>query len=378
MERGSCILSLSNDSWDTPYWTSRQFLTYCLSKHARVLYATDRPEIRSLRSHRREVDLGSAPFAPPPGLEVLRASWPRTYRLRRLDGLMHGLHAKELQGRLRRARPARRILYVWHPSHVTTVERLEYDLLVYHPFDMFRHFDGSSDAVAMAEARLCELADAVVTPHQKVAEALGHPQSHVVHNGVFLPAFPDFRSLPTPPQMHHVARPVIGYLGAINDKIDFELMADIARARPDWQFVMVGPRGGGRWRDSNAFRAFSGRSNSIFLPGVPIDRVAPIMASFDVGLIPYRLEGWARFSESPLKLYQYWAMGVPVAVSPLPNLGSEPGSLEVGEAAQDWVEGIERLLQARSETSRWALRQRALEHSWEERAARVMEIIDAI
>jgi glycosyltransferase involved in cell wall biosynthesis len=288
------------------------------------------------------------------------------------------LHARGLQERLDRERPSRRVLYVWHPLQLKTVERLDYDVLVYHPFDMFRHFSDTSNHTMELEDRLCRLADAVITPHHAVAESLGHPRSHVVHNGVFLPAFPDYRSLPASPQLRDLSRPVVGYLGVINDKIDFGILLDAARARPDWQFVMVGPTRSGRWRDSEAFGAFAGLENTKFLPGVPIDRVAPIMAGFDVGAIPYRLEGWAGYSESPLKLYQYWAMGVPVVASPLPTFVSEPGAIEVGASGWEWVAAIERLLEARSEDRRSALRQRALGHSWEEKAVRVMSIIDGL
>lgn len=378
MARAGCILSLSRTQWSSPYWTSRQFLTYYLSRHARVLYATDRAEFRTLLTLRQKSEPETAPFAPPPGLELVNTPWPRTYRFHRADSVLLDLHVRALQERLDRDRTSRRVLYVWHPVHLTTVERLDYDVLVYHPFDMFRHFSESSDRTVELEDRLCRLADAVITPHHAVAESLGHPRSHVVHNGVFLPAFPDYRSFPAAPQLQGLSRPVVGYLGVINDKIDFRILRDAARARPGWQFVMVGPTRSGAWRDSEAFRAFAGLENTKFLPGVPIDRVAPIMAGFDVGAIPYVLDGWAGYSESPLKLYQYWAMGVPVVASPLPTFVSEPGAIEVGASGGEWVGAIDRLLEARSEGRRSALRQRALGHSWEEKAVQVMSIIDGL
>jgi len=35
--------------------------------------------------------------------------------------------------------------------------------------------------------------------------------------------------------------PRIGYVGSINIKVDLLLVAEIARRRPDWHWVIIGP-----------------------------------------------------------------------------------------------------------------------------------------
>ena len=370
----SVVLSLSTSSWRMPYWTSRQFLMYELAGLTKVVYATGREDLRDALDFRtvfRSRD--PEPFAPPSGLEVINSIWPRTYRYSGLEKMLSKAYVRRLQRHLDTRR--RRTLYVWQPKFVAIAKRLSYDALVYHPYDMFRHFHGAGEQVARDEEELCQLADAVVTPHSKVAEVLAHPNSHVINNGLFLPAFPDYRSVKA---IRAVAesQPAIGYLGMINDKIDFELLLRVFQRRPDWQLVFVGFEGPGTWREGDAYRAIRALKNVHFMSSVPIDKAASVIAGFDVGLIPYSLSGWAKFSESPLKLYQYWAMGVPVVSSPLPTLESIPAALEVSGSSDEWEAAIEKQLQARTAGSRSSLRELASNHSWTAKAHQVSEIIN--
>lgn len=369
------ILSLSTSAWAYPYWTSRQFLMYELARRTRVVYATQRPDLRDfLHPGSRGDKRQRPPFDAPPGMVVARTKWPRTYRFRLLDAAFSSAYRRRLQAHLD-SRDGQRVVYAWNPSFVDTVRRLSYDTLVYHPYDMFRHFVDSPDEVVEQESAICDLADAVITPHQKVADALGHPNTHVMNNGVFLPAFPDFRDLQPFEGLREIGRPLIGYVGAINDKIDFALLLDVFSTQTDWNLAFVGFSGPGKWKSSPAFQRISKLSNVHFLDGVPIDQVARAMAGFDVGIVPYSLSGWAGFSESPLKMYQYWAVGVPVLSTPLPNLQPDREALAIGRTPDEWSAAISELLRLRNEAVRARLREKAVAHSWAAKADKVLGLL---
>lgn len=373
------ILSLSTSDWAYPYWTSRQFLMFQLARRARVIYASDRPEVRkALQRWLFRLSASKAPFDPPDGVFLLSARWPRTFRFPKLDRWFLQAYASRLQRHLDAGRPSKRVVYVWNPSFLEVVKALSYEVLIYHPYDMFRHFVGSPGKVIQQEEDLCTLANAVVTPHREVARVLAHPNAHVMNNGVFLPAFPHYASLNQPEFLSRFDRPLVGYVGAINDKIDFPLLLEVFEARPEWQLVIVGFAGAGNWKRSEPYERLCSLANVRFMEGVPIDRLAHVIAGFDVGIVPYSLSGWAQFSESPLKLYQYWAMGVPVVSTPLPNMEPISGALAVCRTAEDWQAGIEQQLASRTDASRAQLRARAEAHSWAVNADRVMSLISEL
>jgi glycosyltransferase involved in cell wall biosynthesis len=369
------LLSISNSPWSTPYWTSRQFLSYELARYANVAYAIERPELRNvtrwlaIQFRRRE-----APFAPPTNLQVMPQFWPRTHRYKRLDQLLLHAYTRQLQRALDRGTGKRgRVIYVWNPGRLEIVKRLSYDLLIYHPYDMFSFFDGFDSQSERQELELCRMADVLITPHRQIAERLEHPCAHVVPNGVFMPAFPS-----GPIEADGKAgmdRPLIGYFGAYN-KVDYQLLLEIFSERPEWQLEIVGFKEAGDWSDSPAYKSLKNLGNVRFMDGVPIDRAAPVIARFDVGLCPYNLSTWMQFCESPLKLYQYWAMGVPVVCSPLPNLSPIDGAIEICRTSEEWRTGIELQLALQSPQLRAALRHRAENHSWTHLAGRVFHIIE--
>jgi glycosyltransferase involved in cell wall biosynthesis len=371
---GATFLSLSTSPWTYPYWTSRQFLMHELAQLVDVAYATARHEWRSLVKNRLTSIVDPAPFPAPPRLRLLRPRWPRVYRYTGLDKLCNRGYLRRLQRQLDSGKT--RIVYVWEPEFAETVGHLSCDAVIYHPYDMFRHFWDASKDVVEQETELCRLADAVVTPHSRIAEALGHPNSHVINNGVFLPAFPHFSTVTPDGDIANLMRPVIGYVGTINQKVDFELLSDVFSRRPEWQLVLVGIGGAGAWKETPAYQALRALRNVHLLPPVPIDRVASVIAGFDVGIIPYSLTGWARFSESPLKLYQYWAMGVPVVSSALPTLESKPGVLEVCGTSEEWTAAIERQLAVSKHDARAELRKMAESHSWASKARQVVEVVE--
>lgn len=348
---------------------------YELASLIKVVYAIERDDLRSVLNIREFFrKRAAAPFPAPSELRILNPVWPRTYRYSALDREFSNAYIRRLQRQLDTAE--RRIVYAWHPEFVQVVKRLSYDVLVYHPYDMFRHFFNQTHQIVQEEKELCRIADVVITPHNEIAQALAHPNSHVVSNGVFLPAFPDRSTIKAAATITEIKRPIIGNLGVINDKIDFDLLLSLFTKRPEWQLVFVGFEGSGNWKETTGYKTIRTLKNVHFLGGVPINNAASMISGFDVGIIPYCLSGWAKFIESPLKLYQYWAMGVPVVSSALPTLQRIPGALEVPTAIDEWDAAIEEQLNACNGENPVALRERAESHSWAAKAKEIASIID--
>ena len=46
---------------------------------------------------------------------------------------------------------------------------------------------------------------------------------------------------PEPADIHAIARPRLGFFGVIDERMDLCLVAELARIRPDWHMVMIGP-----------------------------------------------------------------------------------------------------------------------------------------
>ncbi len=110
-------------------------------------------------------------------------------------------------------------------------------------------------------------------------------------------------------------RPRIGYVGALNEKIDFDLLASVARRRPEWHFVLVG----GLDLTGNPHKAdgLAALPNVHWTGRVGVEQVPHAIAAMDVCLLPYEQNPWTAAIDS-LKLYEYFACGRPVVATDVP------------------------------------------------------------
>lgn len=162
--------------------------------------------------------------------------------------------------------------------------------------------------------------------------------------------------------------PVLGFVGAIKEWVDLNLLRHVAESRPDCTLVMVGPVGVDV--DVSALELLP---NVLFL-GHRNRRVLPqYLKGFDVCLNPFRL---TRLTEtvSPLKFYEYLASGRPIASVPMPEIQSFAGVVEFGEGPEGFLAAIERALDDSPEKKARRL-STARENSWESRVAFMMDKI---
>lgn len=110
--------------------------------------------------------------------------------------------------------------------------------------------------------------------------------------------------------------PTVGFVGALwGDWVDLDLVADLARLLPRATFNLVGPTGD---------RAMPRADNVFVLGARPQSAVPAFLRGLDVALIPFTNDRTTA-AVSPLKVFEYLAMGLPVVSSPLPELEGVPG-----------------------------------------------------
>ena len=114
-------------------------------------------------------------------------------------------------------------------------------------------------------------------------------------------------------------RKVAGYVGVIDERIDLDLVRDLAAALPDWEIRMVGPVC--KIDESTLPQA----PNVGYLGKQPYDALPEVMAGFDVALMPFALNAATR-SISPTKTLEYLAAGLPVVSTKVPDVVSDFGA----------------------------------------------------
>ncbi len=111
-----------------------------------------------------------------------------------------------------------------------------------------------------------------------------------------------------PQDVLSLRRPLIGYAGHLNDRLDWRLISELATARPEWTFAFVG---GERPTELTPSR------NLHFLPARPYPEIMRAIREFDVGVVPW-IDSPATRGAYSYKALDYLAAGKQVVASPLP------------------------------------------------------------
>ena len=113
-------------------------------------------------------------------------------------------------------------------------------------------------------------------------------------------------------QLSSLPRPIIGYTGGLHRHVDFDLLAQMAEARPDWSWVLVGPF-------QASVEKLQGYGNIHLLGPRPHEELSGHLLSFDVCIVPYLKSAYTD-TVVPVKINEYLASGKPVVSTDIPTV----------------------------------------------------------
>ena len=228
-------------------------------------------------------------------------------------------------------------------------------------------FSGKANLIAASAARLLE----------EASTAVGQDHTVYVPNGVDVDHYARAKAATaeTPSVITEFAsrfRYIVGYFGALAPWIWHEMLNDLTKMRPDLGFVFIGP-------DYYGGMAKLEKRENLLLTGPVAYLDLPRYAKrFDVSIIPFRPGEIAR-TTSPLKLFEYFALGTPVVVTDeMLECTIYPEVFSAGDVAS-FSSALDKALAIRNdEVYKARLHELALENTWDRRAkvlmARVKEL----
>ena len=205
------------------------------------------------------------------------------------------------------------VLWFYTPMMWPAAAHLSAAGIVYDCMDELSAFRFAAPDLARNEAALMAAADVVFTGGHALFEAKRglHDNVHAFPSSVDQRHFRRAReAVREPRDQAGLPAPRLGFAGVIDERIDLALLGQVAAARPDWAFVMLGPVV--KIAEADLPRApnlhWLGRKDYAELPDY--------MAGWDVALMPFALNEATRFI-SPTKTPEYLAAGRPVVSTPV-------------------------------------------------------------
>jgi UDP-galactopyranose mutase len=278
---------------------------------------------------------------------------------------------EQVTGRLR---PGPYGVWLYTPMALPLLKDLDPAVVVYDCMDELSAFRNAPRQVGQRESALLKQTDIVFTggPSLYNAKRGVHPNVHCFPSSVDADHFG--RPARDHPLQAGLARPRLGFFGVIDERIDLDLLAQVADARPDWNLVMVGPVS--KIETSSLPR----RPNILYCGQQPYASLPDFIAGWDVCLQPFAMNESTRFI-SPTKTLEYMAAGRPIVTTPVADVVEPYGAIvQVASDAAGFIEACERVL--RENGAERARRERAMREtvtatSWERTAAAMKTLVEA-
>jgi UDP-galactopyranose mutase len=292
------------------------------------------------------------------------------------EGDLHARQLRRLLDELMATRSGPLIRWYYTPMMLPFSRHLASECTVYDCMDELKNFKFAPPELLPLEDELLLAADILFTGGYSLYEAKRekHLNAHAFPSSVDVKHFSQARAKQADPaDQAALARPRFGFYGVIDERIDLELLAAAADARPDWSFVMVGPVV--KIGEDELPR----RANIAYLGNKDYSELPAYLSGWDVAMMPFAINEATRFI-SPTKTPEYLAAGRPVVSTPIKDVVRHYGELDgvqIARNATEFVAACERMLALPRENREWLRPVDALlsTMSWDETAAQMKGLI---
>ncbi|GAB4045364.1 glycosyltransferase [Spirosoma litoris] len=240
---------------------------------------------------------------------------------------------------------------------------------IYYCFDEITIINWMSRHGSRFEPDYLRSVDAVVTTSETLRRAKSalQPNAYCVKNGVnfdlFNQAYQIAQQQPAP------EKPIVGYLGTADNRVNLTLVEHCVRTMPDVTFQFVG-----EVHEPGLLKLASTYSNVIFTPPHQPAALPPLLAQMQAAMIPFVCNEHT-YTIYPLKINEYLAAGLPVVSTPFSLLDDFDGVIELADSPENFAQALRRAL---ADTSSERVNTRinmAKNNSWSRRAEEFEAII---
>jgi glycosyltransferase involved in cell wall biosynthesis len=195
---------------------------------------------------------------------------------------------------------------------------------------------------------------------------------HWIPNGVDYEHFNDEQKINKTNELSKFEKPIIGYLGTIESRIDLDLIAKIAKAHKDKEIVLCGPIWPIVKHEVN--KKLGHLKNVSLLGRIEFEDAPSYVNKFNVAIIPHKLNALVQ-SMNPMKMYDYLACGKPIVATGGAGLNMFKEHIHLANDPDKFIEAIEHELKNDSNEKQTERRNAVKPHSWKARADKMTKLM---
>jgi glycosyltransferase involved in cell wall biosynthesis len=376
------FISIQPDYWDSP-WQNRHGFLQELSKTNRIFFLSPPFYIVDLiqsRGKGRTKLSGFSTITPNLYSYVPQRYLPLNYRFETINKFVETLRENSIRKKLMELKFKKPVLIIWHPYFLDMIGKFKESLTIYYKYDHYSGYIDGDGKISPKERMLLEKVDMVLVTSQGLYNLHENDcnEIHFVPNGVDYEKFSESltNKILVAHDIENIPQPRLGYVGVINEKVDFKLLTYLCKSRPQWSIVLVGPVKVQLQKFKKNLEELQNQKNCYFLGKKENKQVPSYIKGLDVCMMCYLVNEWTYYGY-PLKMHEYLACGKPTVSADLPEVRPFENVITIAKDKSRWVTAIEDNLQKDSKENISKRLNVAYENSWGKRVNKVLSLIKA-
>jgi glycosyltransferase involved in cell wall biosynthesis len=271
------------------------------------------------------------------------------------------------------------ILWIYHPRYVDVIGKFKEELVIYDCMDDFTSLISpyeDREKNFRDERELLTRADIVFAGGYSIADLKRNSREdiHVFPSAVdidhFQKALSD--SIEIPYDIKDIKHPILGYWGAIDERVDHRLLESLALSHPDWSIVLLGPV----VRHKIGDLPYLDIIKNIYWLGPKDYSLLPNYAkAFDICMNPFVLTREGKHL-SPTKTLEYLATGKPVVSTPIPDVVRFFGGVvNIANGVEEFEKEVKRCMEEDNESMKKKRIDFTENKTWENTVKKMEELI---
>ncbi len=231
--------------------------------------------------------------------------------------------------------------WFYSASFVPLLSYFEFDTIVYDCMDELALFKGAPEKLMEQERYLMANTNVVFTGGKSLYEskAQHHDNVHCFPSSVDQEHFAKAQNgIALPQDIAAITGPIAGYFGVIDERVNLQLLNEVALLRPEISFVMIGPLAKIGEHDLP-------RQHNIHYLGMRDYKELPgYLKAFSVAMMPFALNDATKYI-SPTKTLEYMAAGKPIVSTAIKDVVRDySGCVEIVATAGEFAKSIDKLI----------------------------------
>lgn len=270
------------------------------------------------------------------------------------------------------------VLLLQNPMAVGVVHNLKEDAFIFDAIDNWLYhpqMQQNKETVERNYNFIMKEADAIFTVSESLKDFFqkGNERVYWIANGVDKEYFQE--SWITDIEKRKNA--TIGYMGKIQDRVDFDLIESCLKQYPDHTFLMMGPV----YSQKDRVKQIKSRyANIHFLGDIHYKELPKKMKEMDIAIIPHKVDAFTN-SMNPLKIYEYLAAGKQIITTPVAGIENFQDYVYEANSKEEFIAAIKRAIEIYEKTENIAEKVVATledKHLWKAKVDEMIKIMQEI